>query len=233
MLFRSPAAPIPHKSPRSVARWNPIRFRSHSHSNSSRSGAAGRHGGGTWRRIGGEGRRLGRRAGARLGLALHPAAALLRLHLHLLRSRGCFGCCEKAAKHVGDLSKSLMAHAQNPTVAEEFWSTTTIEVDPADLRAPYNTSSWDLDLHGVGSSHNLGDSANHGFSLWQQTRDEWTENTRLRQEPVVKQIQEPVLSWNAAYESLLGSNKPFPQPIPLHEMVDFLVDIWEQEGLYD
>ena len=23
-------------------------------------------------------------------------------------------------------------------------------------------------------------------------------------------------SWNAAYESLLGSNKPFPQPIPLH-----------------
>jgi len=40
-------------------------------------------------------------------------------------------------------------------------------------------------------------------------------------------------SWNAAYESLLGSNKPFPQPIPLHEMVDFLVDIWEQEGLYD
>uniref|UniRef100_A0A453EBH4 Gag1-like clamp domain-containing protein n=1 Tax=Aegilops tauschii subsp. strangulata TaxID=200361 RepID=A0A453EBH4_AEGTS len=108
-------------------------------------------------------------------------------------SGGCFGCCEKAAKHVGDLSKSLIAHAQNPTVAEEFWSTTTIEVDPADLRAPYNTSSWDLDLHGVGSSHNLGESANHGFSLWQQTRDEWTENTRLRQEPVVKQIQEPVL----------------------------------------
>ncbi|KAI5005568.1 uncharacterized protein LOC123443053 [Hordeum vulgare subsp. vulgare] len=148
-------------------------------------------------------------------------------------SGGCLGCCEKAAKHVGDLSKSLMAHAQNPTVAEEFWSTTTIEVDPADLRAPMNTSSWDLDLHGVGSSHNLGESANHGFSLWQQTRDEWTENTRLRQQPVVKQIQEPVLSWNAAYESLLGSNKPFPQPIPLHEMVDFLVDIWEQEGLYD
>ena len=34
-----------------------------------------------------------------------------------------------------------------------------------------------------------------GFSLWQQTRDEWTENTRLRQEPVVKQIQEPVLRY--------------------------------------
>jgi len=42
------------------------------------------------------------------------------------------------------------------------------------------------------------------------------------------------LNWNTAtYDSLLGSNKLFPQPIPLTEMVDFLVDIWEQEGLYD
>lgn len=76
-------------------------------------------------------------------------------------------------------------------------------------------------------------------------------------------------SWNATYECLLGTNKRFPQPIPLsvshlqnycffqiflilgirvnstlltywldqsknwQEMVDFLVDIWEQEGLYD
>ncbi|KAL0547484.1 hypothetical protein IC582_017420 [Cucumis melo] len=40
-------------------------------------------------------------------------------------------------------------------------------------------------------------------------------------------------SWSATYDSLLGNNKPFPQPIPLGEMVDFLVDIWEQEGLYD
>ncbi|KAG5537559.1 hypothetical protein RHGRI_024872 [Rhododendron griersonianum] len=40
-------------------------------------------------------------------------------------------------------------------------------------------------------------------------------------------------SWNATYESLLGSSKPFSQPVPLAEMVDFLVDIWEQEGMYD
>jgi hypothetical protein len=73
-------------------------------------------------------------------------------------------------------------------------------------------------------------------------------------------------SWNATYESLLGSTKIFAQPIPLgvrsraklhtvslfrtylpqnniftclcsvlqwQEMVDFLVDGWEQEGLYD
>lgn len=71
-------------------------------------------------------------------------------------------------------------------------------------------------------------------------------------------------SWNATYESLLATNKAFPQPVPLpvsflwtrlfpqllllerdstlfwlftefkwQEMVDFLVDVWEQEGLYD
>lgn len=72
-----------------------------------------------------------------------------------------------------------------------------------------------------------------------------------------------VCSWNAAsYDNLLGSNKLFPQPIPLNvsvlksnslalrenlggvivllatdakkqEMVDFLVEVWEQDGLYD
>ncbi|KAK4410610.1 hypothetical protein Sango_0134000 [Sesamum angolense] len=35
------------------------------------------------------------------------------------------------------------------------------------------------------------------------------------------------INWNATYDSLLSSNKPFRQPIPLGEMVDFLVDIWE------
>nr|GEX18323.1 mitotic spindle assembly checkpoint protein MAD2B-like isoform X1 [Tanacetum cinerariifolium] len=42
-----------------------------------------------------------------------------------------------------------------------------------------------------------------------------------------------LLSWNATYDNLLGTNKPFSRPIPLPEMVNFLVDIWEQEGLYD
>ncbi|KAE8696121.1 hypothetical protein F3Y22_tig00110676pilonHSYRG00080 [Hibiscus syriacus] len=46
-------------------------------------------------------------------------------------------------------------------------------------------------------------------------------------------LTENYICWNATYESLLGSNKSFPQPIPLSEMIDFLVDVWEQEGLYD
>ncbi|EEC70023.1 hypothetical protein OsI_00587 [Oryza sativa Indica Group] len=136
-------------------------------------------------------------------------------------SGGCFGCCDKAVRHVGQLSKSLITPDQNYTIGDELWSTTTIEVE----------QSWALDQQGVGSSQGPTEFVNHGLVLWKEIRKDWTAKTR--QIPETKQIREPILSWNAAYESLLGSNKPFHQPIPLHEMVDFLVDIWEQEGLYD
>ncbi|XP_038899929.1 uncharacterized protein LOC120087116 isoform X1 [Benincasa hispida] len=84
-----------------------------------------------------------------------------------------------------------------------------------------------------------------GLLLWNQTRQHWVQNRKSGNKEHL--IREPKLnthclcmpksfwlcSWNATYDSLLGSNKPFPQPIPLGEMVDFLVDAWEQEGLYD
>ncbi|XP_070660969.1 uncharacterized protein [Malus domestica] len=89
-----------------------------------------------------------------------------------------------------------------------------------------------LDLHGgSGSSSTPAEFVNHGLLLWSQTRHLWVGNKKS--ESPSKKIREPKLGWNASYESLLGSTKPFPQPIPLPEMVDFLVDIWEQEGLYD
>ncbi|KAA3481613.1 zinc finger protein [Gossypium australe] len=40
-------------------------------------------------------------------------------------------------------------------------------------------------------------------------------------------------SWSTTYEELLSTNEPFSEPIPLPEMVDFLVDIWHDDGLYD
>ncbi|KAG6413818.1 hypothetical protein SASPL_126533 [Salvia splendens] len=69
-----------------------------------------------------------------------------------------------------------------------------------------------------------------GLLLWNQSRAQWV-GTKKSQTP--KKNREPVLSWNASYENLLGTSKRFPQPVPLSEMVDFLVDIWDQEGLYD
>ncbi|XP_057799935.1 uncharacterized protein LOC131015540 isoform X4 [Salvia miltiorrhiza] len=94
-----------------------------------------------------------------------------------------------------------------------------------------STSNQTLDTHSsTGGTSNSSEFVNHGLLLWNQTRQQWV-GSKGSQKP--GQAQEPKLSFNATYESLLGTNKPFPQPIPLTEMVDFLVDVWEQEGLYD
>jgi len=82
------------------------------------------------------------------------------------QSRGCFGCCDKTVKQLGELSRNLITHDQI-TIGEPFWSTTTIEVEPADLRgvSPINASNWAFDQHGTGSSHNLPGLGNNGRSL--------------------------------------------------------------------
>lgn len=95
-----------------------------------------------------------------------------------------------------------------------------------------STSIQVLDTHaGVSGSKPPSEFVNHGLLLWNQTRQRWVGNKK--QTSKGQQVRDPKLSWNATYESLLGSNKPFAQPVPLAEMVDFLVDIWEQEGMYD
>ncbi|CAL9091768.1 unnamed protein product, partial [Musa textilis] len=77
-----------------------------------------------------------------------------------------------------------------------------------------STLAQTFDHHcGTGSTSNPPEFVNHGFLLWNQTRQQWIGKGRLESQS--KQVQEPRLSWNATYDSLLGSNKPFPQPIPL------------------
>ncbi|XP_060205147.1 uncharacterized protein LOC132632991 isoform X5 [Lycium barbarum] len=70
-----------------------------------------------------------------------------------------------------------------------------------------------------------------GLHLWNQIRQQWIGHKKHVNQP--QQLHEPKLNWNATYDSLFGSNKPLPKPIPLAEMVDFLMDFWELEGLYD
>lgn len=82
------------------------------------------------------------------------------------QSRGCFGCCDKTVKQLGELSRNLINHDQI-TIGEPFWSTTTIEVEPADLRgvSSISTSNWAFEQHGTGSSHNLPGLGNNGRLL--------------------------------------------------------------------
>ncbi|XP_042489407.1 uncharacterized protein LOC122069458 isoform X3 [Macadamia integrifolia] len=156
-------------------------------------------------------------------------------------SRGCLGCCTKPAPiiAVDEPSKGLRIQGRTvkkPSVSEDFWSSSTCEMDNSAVQShsfsSISTSNQTLDPHGgPSSSSNPPEFVNHGLLLWNQTRQQWVGHKRP--ENRTQQVREPRLSWNATYDSLLGTNKPFPHPIPLAEMVDFLVDIWEQEGMYD
>ncbi|KAJ3694216.1 hypothetical protein LUZ60_009696 [Juncus effusus] len=88
-----------------------------------------------------------------------------------------------------------------------------------------------IDQNGEGSNgSNPDEFVNRGLLLWNKTRKEWIQSEKYTRK---SREFETRISWNATYENLLGTNRPFHRPIPLTEMVDFLVDVWEQEGLYD
>ncbi|CAD6251500.1 unnamed protein product [Miscanthus lutarioriparius] len=76
-----------------------------------------------------------------------------------------------------------------------------------------STAAQPNDQHASGSSSSPNEFVNQGLLLWHQTRQQWIGKRRRNSQG--QQSQEPNISCNATYESLLGSSKPFPQPIPL------------------
>ncbi|ONK66727.1 uncharacterized protein A4U43_C06F11330 [Asparagus officinalis] len=156
-------------------------------------------------------------------------------------NRGCLSSCTKATPitSVDEPAKGLKIQGRTVrrhSTKEDIWSTSTHEMDNCGIQSQrsissMSTSTQTLDNHGAGSTSSPSEFVNHGFLLWTQTRQQWTSNKKSQTQ--TEELREPRISWNATYESLLGSNKRFPQPIPLSEMIDFLVDVWEQEGMYD
>ncbi|RDX73375.1 hypothetical protein CR513_47028, partial [Mucuna pruriens] len=161
---------------------------------------------------------------------------------HCMHMGGCVGCYKRPtlSSTVDVPSKGLATQGnagKKPSSSEDFWTTSTHDMDNSAVQSQGSISSSSLTNQVLvphagssKSSSNPTEFVNHGLILWNQTRQRWVGNKKS-QKP--QQLREPRLSWNATYETLLGSNKPFRQPIPLAEMVDFLVDIWEQDGLYD
>ncbi|CAA2996959.1 Hypothetical predicted protein [Olea europaea subsp. europaea] len=151
---------------------------------------------------------------------------------------GCIGCCTKP-KLISARNEPLQGPkhhtltASKPNISEDFWTTSACEMDNSAVQSFGSISpiSSSTQIYDASSSNNPSEYINHGLLLWNQTRQKWIGNKKSEKLP--QKHHEPRLSWNATYDSLLSSNKPFPKPIPLAEMVDFLVDIWEQEGLYD
>ncbi|XP_057983006.1 uncharacterized protein LOC131167940 [Malania oleifera] len=71
---------------------------------------------------------------------------------------------------------------------------------------------------------------NHAEMAWHERRKQWVGDQSLKSQRMSK---DPIMSWTMTYEDLLSSTEPFHQPIPLAEMVDFLVDIWYEERFFD
>ncbi|KAE8680821.1 putative small heat-shock protein [Hibiscus syriacus] len=157
---------------------------------------------------------------------------LLGVSVLYLDSSGCLGCYERPTLNplVNESTKRLKIQGQTgkkASISENFWTTSTCDMDNSAVQSQgsissISTSNQTLDLHGSVAAANAPrefaffSGIKFGSAGWE------TGSLKIGSE-----------SWNATYESLLGSNKPFPQPIPLPEMIDFLVDVWEQEGLYD
>ncbi|CAN0838628.1 hypothetical protein LINGRAHAP2_LOCUS2258, partial [Linum grandiflorum] len=158
---------------------------------------------------------------------------------------GCFGCCAKPAPiiAVDEPSKGLQIQGKavrKPSLLDGFWSSSSCDLDNSAIHSQRTVSSVSASNQNVasGATGVSTDFVNHGSTccihagllLWQQSRIHWTGSG----EPTTTRAnQAPGPRWNASYESLLGSRNRFTRPVPLSEMVDFLVDVWEQEGLYD
>nr|XP_043610913.1 uncharacterized protein LOC122582568 [Erigeron canadensis] len=135
-------------------------------------------------------------------------------------------------KPTGNLKKDSATN--KGSVVQDFWSSGTYEMDNSAAQSQLSASSVsmsnpNLDGH-FSSGSNPPEFVNRGLLLWNQTRQQWIGEKGSSHN---KKAREPAISWNATYDNLLGSNKPFARPIPLQEMVNFLVDVWEEEGLYD
>ncbi|XP_076891262.1 uncharacterized protein LOC143542592 isoform X1 [Bidens hawaiensis] len=145
---------------------------------------------------------------------------------------GCLGCCTKTPfittdnKPTGNLGKPQITNRHS--ILEDFCSSSTYEMDNSLPQSQISASS--TSVAECSSGTNPSEFVNRGLLLWNQTRQQWIGNKAADHH---KKHRPSVISWNATYDNLLGTNKPFSRPIPLPEMVNFLVDIWEQEGLYD
>lgn len=155
---------------------------------------------------------------------------------------GCFGCCTKPTPitAVDEPSKGLRIQGRmvrKPSASDDFWSTSTYDLEYSAFQSQRSLSSISISnqtLNHCSSTSGITsqpDFVNQGLLIWNQTRLQWVASAKSTKRS--QQTGGSRLSWNTTYESLLASRNPFPRPIPLSEMVDFLVGVWEHEGLYD
>ncbi|KAG6426034.1 hypothetical protein SASPL_110247 [Salvia splendens] len=86
---------------------------------------------------------------------------------------------------------------------------------------------------------------NPGLRLWNETREKWVADKKivtrshflhmLKLRSICMDTKLHLCSATTCkdMQRLLNSPEPFPTPVPLGEMVDFLVNVWDDEGMYE
>eukprot|EP00898_Chlorokybus_atmophyticus_P000568 jgi/Chlat1/1511/Chrsp12S02022 len=105
----------------------------------------------------------------------------------------------------------------------------------AQERAPEQNQHMDGDSQQDSGTPSTSEPSNGPFvntalDTWNERRRLWTTSTST---PSKAPPRRPVLSSGVTYDDILTSSRPFQQRIPLPEMVDFLVDCWDHEGLFN
>ncbi|CAI9267768.1 unnamed protein product [Lactuca saligna] len=145
-------------------------------------------------------------------------------------------------RSISNLIFQVFAFMGTEVVLDVLSSTYEMDNSAPQSQSSLSMSNPNLDSHSHSHSNSNSNSTsgtnppefrNRGLLLWNQTRQQWIGDKGSSGQQRKKKGKEPAISWNATYDNLLGTNKPFPKAIPLPEMVNFLVDVWEEEGLYD
>ncbi|XP_057421353.1 uncharacterized protein LOC130715293 isoform X2 [Lotus japonicus] len=140
---------------------------------------------------------------------------------------------------VDEPAKGLRIQGQSvrkPTISDGFWSSSTCDLDNSTIQSQKSISSVSTlnnilyHSNGTSSAGTTAEFVNEGLLLWNESRLQWVGSGRSKKQ--TQQKRDPKLNWNTSYESLIGTRQPFPKSVPLSEMVEFLVDVWEREGMY-
>ncbi|GAB2216137.1 hypothetical protein Droror1_Dr00023905 [Drosera rotundifolia] len=139
---------------------------------------------------------------------------------------GCLGTC---GKPIDKLSYMV----DKSGISEDFWTTSAYDIldaTPSQKSMSWMSASNQNSLCNPASGNANNEFVNHGLLQWNQSRGQWTDCAR--HQPQCRR-HEGLISSSATYDNLLAIRQRFHHPIPLAEMVCFLVDVWEKEGLYD
>ncbi|KAK2418233.1 hypothetical protein QL285_040449 [Trifolium repens] len=71
---------------------------------------------------------------------------------------------------------------------------------------------------------------NHAEIAWNKMRTEWVGD---RSKNIQKPSEASTICLTASSDHMLFSGEPFHPPIPLPVMVDYLVKMWDDEGLFE